>query len=214
MRKILLFLAGLGVGFLLAICINRYLDSRQNADLQRLLHWMSGSFSSQAQAAADTNFYDIRLTMKQIWKHRKDGYWLYVEQAMTTNPDRPYRQRVYQLSQPDEDRFQSRVYQLHDPLRFAGKWMKTEPLADLSPDSLVERIGCDIILKKEGDSAFIGCTIGRNCESELRGAVYATSEVRITDHEMVSWDRGFDADGKQVWGAKTGGYIFRKTASF
>jgi hypothetical protein len=46
----------------------------------------------------------------------------------------------------------------------------------------------------------------------LRGASYATSEVVITDEQLLSWDRGWDANGKQVWGAETGGYIFVKTA--
>jgi hypothetical protein len=27
---------------------------------------------------------------------------------------------------------------------------------------------------------------------------------------MITWDRGFDAEGKQVWGATAGGYIFRR----
>jgi hypothetical protein len=27
---------------------------------------------------------------------------------------------------------------------------------------------------------------------------------------MVSWDRGFDKEGKQVWGAQKGGYRFVK----
>jgi hypothetical protein len=26
--------------------------------------------------------------------------------------------------------------------------------------------------------------------------------------KIVSWDRGFDASGAQVWGAEKGGYIF------
>jgi hypothetical protein len=27
---------------------------------------------------------------------------------------------------------------------------------------------------------------------------------------ILSWDRGFDANGNQVWGAEKGGYIFKK----
>jgi hypothetical protein len=27
---------------------------------------------------------------------------------------------------------------------------------------------------------------------------------------MLSWDRGYNADGKQVWGAEKGGYRFVK----
>jgi len=41
----------------------------------------------------------------------------------------------------------------------------------------------------------------------------AHREVVITETQMVSWDRGFDAGGKQVWGAEKGGYVFKKLSS-
>jgi hypothetical protein len=30
---------------------------------------------------------------------------------------------------------------------------------------------------------------------------------------MTSWDRGFDAQDRQVWGATKGAYLFRKSSS-
>jgi hypothetical protein len=53
----------------------------------------------------------------------------------------------------------------------------------------------------------------RDCKSSLHGVVYATSQVRITEAELYSWDRGFDAEGNQVWGAEGGSYVFRKTVN-
>jgi len=50
--------------------------------------------------------------------------------------------------------------------------------------------------------------LGKDCPSELRGAKYATSEVTISKNGFVSWDRGFDENGNQVWGAEYGGYDF------
>jgi len=67
-----------------------------------------------------------------------------------------------------------------------------------------------VILRKTADGVFEGSTVGKGCASELRGASYATSEVRITPEQLLSWDRGFDAQGKQVWGATKGGYVFKK----
>lgn len=63
------------------------------------------------------------------------------------------------------------------------------------------------------DGSFVGRTEGNGCASELRGAAYATSEITLTASEMVSWDRGFNSAGKQVWGAPTGGYRFKRLAS-
>ncbi len=40
--------------------------------------------------------------------------------------------------------------------------------------------------------------------------MYTTSEVVLSSDRMVSWDRGWDAEGKQAWGAEKGGYVFIK----
>ncbi|MFM9057330.1 MAG: CpcT/CpeT family chromophore lyase, partial [Bacteroidota bacterium] len=55
-----------------------------------------------------------------------------------------------------------------------------------------------------------GGTQGSSCPSDLRGAKYATSIITLKEVEMVSWDQGFDANGKQVWGSTNGGYVFVK----
>ena len=186
-------------------------NCRENPDdLEQLAEWMSGSFSSTEQAARDSNFYDIRLEMVRIWPERDDGIWLYVEQAAAENLDRPYRQRVYRLSREEGGTLRSAVFTFENPLRFAGAWKMADPLPALSPDSLSERVGCHILLKKKDANAFTGSTTNRDCPSDLRGASYATSEVTITADEMISWDRGFDAEGNQVWGSLSGGYVFRK----
>ncbi len=182
-------------------------------DLQRLVAWMSGSFSSRAQAEQDSSYYDIRLEMTPVWTDRSDGYWLYVEQAMASHLDQPYRQRVYHVARDSAGRFRSTVYELPGPEDFVGSWRTPLAFNALSSEDLLERRGCDIVLEAHGDSAFVGSTVGRECASELRGASYATSEVVITESTLVSWDRGFDVDGEQVWGAEEGGYVFRKVGS-
>ena len=196
------------------VLICKSAPTNKDADLTRLVSWMTGSFSSQEQAQADSNFYDIRLEMVQIWQNRTDGKWLYVEQAAASTLEKPYRQRVYRLTRLSDGTFESAIFTLHDPLRFAGEWKKEFPLAGLTADSLEQKDGCSIILHKIAEGAFAGKTIGKNCPSNLRGATYATSEVTINENEMVSWDRGFDANDHQVWGATTGGYIFKKVNDY
>jgi len=184
--------------------------SRQDADedLATLAEWMTGSFSSQAQSYADTNYYDIRLEMTPVWTSRDDGHWFYVEQAVATYLDHPYRQRVYHLTEDPPGTFRSDIYLLRDPIRFAGVWREDEPLAALSPDSLTLKDGCTVFLAKTDDGAFEGETVLGECGSELHGASYATSEVRVTNEGIVSWDRGWDAEGNHVWGAERAGYVF------
>jgi hypothetical protein len=178
------------------------------SDLALAVEWLSGSFSSAAQAAADTTYLDIRLEIVPIWRDRDDGHWLYVEQAAAGHLDRPYRQRIYHVVGYSSGAVVSDVFTIPDPLRFAGAWRDEAPLATLSPDSLTLREGCGVILRRTQKTLFGGGTVGEGCESSLRGASYATSEVALTPEKLVSWDRGFDADGRQVWGAVGGPYVF------
>ena len=178
--------------------------------METLSSWMTGSFSSEEQAIADTNFFDIRLEMVPVWKDRTDGIWLYVEQARADRTDAPYRQRVYRLTEPEKGTFESRVYEISNPLSFAGAWKTENPLSSLTPDSLHERPGCSLFLERLSEDTFSGSTVGSECLSVHRGATYAVSTAIITREKMVTWDQGFDSLGNQVWGSVHGGYIFKK----
>jgi len=181
------------------------------SDMGDLGIYMTGSFTSLAQAEADSDYLDIRLEVVPMWTGRKDGPWLYVEQALAERKHRPYRQRVYHLVDRGDGTIWSEVYSFEDPLRFAGDWKKDEPLESLNPDSLSVREGCAVVLRRTTADAFEGSTVEKECVSSLRGAAYATSVVAVAREQLTSWDRGFDVDGVQVWGATKGPYVFRKT---
>jgi hypothetical protein len=175
-------------------------------ELETLVDWLSGSFSSAAQAEADSAYFDIRLEMVPIWTDR--GHWLYVEQAAAGSLDRPYRQRVYQVTTECDGSLVSAVYELPEPMRFAGAWQDPKQLDQLTSDSLLLRQGCAVVLRRDSSGVFAGGTVGTECASQLRGAQYATSEVIVAEDRIESWDRGFAAPGEQVWGAEKGPYVF------
>ncbi|NTV84333.1 MAG: hypothetical protein HGA23_08555 [Bacteroidales bacterium] len=179
-------------------------------DLKQLSGMMVGEYSSEKQAAADSAFLHIKLSMTPVLKENPDGYWLYVEQAMASAADKPYRQRIYHLYIQDDNTIVSKVYELKNPQQYTGGHDDPSKLAVISADSLVDRQGCSIYLHKLGKKLFAGSTPGKECLSSLRGATYATSEVTISRGKMVSWDRGWNREDKQVWGAVTGGYVFLK----
>jgi len=179
-------------------------------ELARLADWLTGSFSSRAQSGLDPDFFDIRIHAARIWNERDDGYWIYLEQAAADAQERPYRQRVYHLTRLDPGLFQSRIFALADPSSHAGRWREKRPLAELDPDDLLPREGCEVLLREAGETAFMGSTLGRHCISTLRGASFATSEVVVLSDVLISWDRGFEGAGEQVWGAEKGPYLFKK----
>ena len=203
-------LTGFLILFLLGLLVSACCG---HSDFDELARWMTGSFSSQKQATADSTYFDIRLEMHRIWPDHKDGVWLYVEQAVASHVDRPYRQRVYQLKQESDGVFSSAVFTFPDPLRFAGKWREPAPLAALTPDSLILRNGCAVFLKRTSAGHFSGSTFGSECSSTLGDAEFATSEVTVTADQITSWDRGYNSSGEQVWGATDGAYIFDRISS-
>jgi CpeT protein len=179
-------------------------------DLVKLKNRMVGAFTSEAQAKADTNYFNIHLHMAPIWTDRTDGYWLYVEQATAKALAKPYRQRIYHVYKQDDTTLVSKVYEVNTPIRFAGAYKNTNLLNGITVDSLIDRQGCAIFLHKNKEGNYQGSTPGKECLSSLRGATYATSEVVIYADKLISWDRGWSKDDKQVWGAEKGGYQFVK----
>ncbi len=184
-------------------------------ELTELCEWMTGSFSSAAQAVSDPEgYFDIRLEMVRIWPLRTDGIWLYVEQAAAESLDKPYRQRVYQVFETQPGTYASEVYLVPgDPLRFAGGFADPSRLADLKPAELELRRGCGVFLVRS-EGAFVGSSGVGTCPSNLRGAAYAISDITIAADVLTSWDRGYDFRGVQVWGATKGPYVFEKVADY
>jgi len=175
--------------------------------LDTVVAWMTGSFSSAAQAAADPEFLDIRLEMAPIWPGAGTVRWLYVEQAAGDRLETPYRQRVYRLREIEKGLVESEIYTIADSERLVGAGHDVAVRGRLTPGDITLREGCTVYLKWTGDS-YAGGTLGTLCASDLRGAAYATTLVTLGDGRLESWDRGFDAGGHQVWGSEKGAYVF------
>ena len=180
--------------------------------LEDLHQMMTGSFNSSQQAASDSDYFDISLHMYPIWESAEDKKYLYVEQAVSAMQDRPYRQRIYELTQVDETVFASKVFTLPEPENYINKWDDASNFDELKPEDLEEREGCTVFLTLQDDGSFSGSTNQKDCKSTLRGAAYATSIVEILPDQINSWDQGFDSTDIQVWGATKGGYEFIRIA--
>lgn len=183
-------------------------DTTVDEDLESLFLLMQGSFNSENQSLQDSTYYNISLHMYPIWKDR--GHFLYVEQALNSMQNKPYRQRVYELTRVSDSTISSAVYTLPNDSLYIGKYNTPEAFNKLTIDSLELRKGCAVILQKISENEFKGSTGEKTCASSLRGASYATSEVSISSDKIESWDRGFDAEGNHIWGAEKGGYVFDK----
>ena len=180
-----------------------------NPSMDLLVEYMEGEYSSESQSLADTNYLHITLDMVRIWEENDDGAWLYVEQTAAWTPGQPYRQRVYHLEQLTDSTFSSTIMSIPNPENYVGVRNNPELITTLSPDSLTELEGCALILHYENGS-FSGETEKGSCLNSWGEATYATSEVVIYPDSLYSWDRGYNNEDEQVWGAENGGYMFVK----
>lgn len=174
---------------------------------------LQGEYSSEIQSKKDTSYFNIYLAMYPIWENRTDGKWLYVEQAMASKREKPYRQRIYQIKKGENNEVISVIYTFENPLEYANAHQNKELLQKLTFDKITSKVGCEVYMKPT-KNGFEGGTKGQGCASNLRGASYTTTEIKLEKDKLISWDRGFFMDGKQAWGAEKGGYIFIKHKTF
>ncbi len=166
-----------------------------------------GTYDSSAQAKEDREFYDILLTMCPVALPELGERVLYVEQALHDTPDEPYRQRFYVIEGGDgANEAVSRIFEADRSRSLIGTCADPAAL-DVDADTIGELAGCEVVLTWDGET-WTGGTIEDRCLSDYQGATYATSEIRLDDDALVSWDRGWTGDGEYVWGATAGGYVF------
>ena len=182
-------------------------SSSSTKEMDELVSIMQGSYSSEKQSIVDTSYFNISLRMVPIWKNK--GHYLYVEQAMFKKQEKPYRVRIYKLTQKG-DEFISEIHTLKNEKDWIGKWKTPEAFDALTENDIELKQGCEVTLKRIAKNKFAGQTGDKTCPSELRGASYASSKVTVTQNEILSWDQGFDKTDKQVWGAEKAGYHFLK----
>jgi hypothetical protein len=171
----------------------------------RAATWLQGRFDNAAQVRADPRFLAVTVRWTPIWTPRTDGRWFLVEQALAETPESPYRRRIHRLRADGSGGVLSEVF-----LVPAG--VESWPLGGFSPDRLLPQPGCTVYLIPAG-RGLRGATRGRNCVSRFRGAAWTTAEVVVDGAGFASWDRGFAADGTQVWGARAGPYVFQRSNS-
>ena len=176
-----------------------------------LFEMMQGSFDSQAQAALDSSYYAISLHMYPIWPER--GQFLYVEQALASMQDKPYRQRIYELRTFEGGVVESHVYKIPADSSWVGKWKTPEAFEALALSDLDHLEGCEVRLAPIAEAHYSGSTGDQTCPSVLYGAAYAHSQVDVQPDRIESWDRGFDAEGNHIWGAEKGGYVFLRNTN-
>ena len=166
---------------------------------------LTGNFNSAQQAEENYNYYPVSLIACSVEVPELGEHVLYIEQALMSSLNEPYRQRVYQLEDLGDNTMRSHIYEIQNPLALTGLCDQNE--RSVAVERLSKKEGCAVTLSWNG-AGFEGQTEKGTCLSDMNGASYATSIVTTTESSIQSWDQGWDSNHQQVWGAVEGAYIF------
>ncbi|MBX3363437.1 MAG: FKBP-type peptidyl-prolyl cis-trans isomerase [Phycisphaeraceae bacterium] len=134
---------------------------------------------------------------------------LYVELSREDSPDRPYRQAIFQILEAG-GKARIRTHEIsvnqHSMHMFAGLWAAPEAFPRLQRSNLIASM--DITLTKDGDT-FKGSSGGR-VPTTIGNAFEMATDVTLSPDRLIMLDRGYDAEGKLVWGSETTPVVFER----
>ncbi len=177
--------------------------------LDQYINSRTGSFSTAAQAAADSRYSLVRWHLAERSVDGDERRWLYVE-AWMDEAEAPYMQRLISHRLAEDGSITALPHRLPDPESAVGAWSDPERLASIDLAALEPISGCETDIVRTGPDRFEARTRAAACRSERAGAAYAVSQAVIEADRFTNWDRGFATDGSLAWGPAAGGYQFRR----
>jgi hypothetical protein len=186
-----------------------------NQQVEEVASRLEGIMDTSAQAATNSKAPNVRMTTCRIQvtdvasANAGESVFLYQEQALSKDLAKPYRQRFLQLS-PSlySQSVRSRSFKPANPSSWTGFCNKPTADRTLQLKDLGTPV-CNVFLRRSGED-YTGNTPIDGCAAKVRGAVRITNHIELHTTGMDTWDRGFDASGKQVWGAKAESYQYRR----
>ena len=139
-----------------------------------------------------------------------DSVFLYQEQGIVGNLDKPYRQRFLEIvsnKTNDQEVVLSHSYKPDNLAAWVNYCQKTDKIP--IPRATLGNLVCMVTLQPYLN-LYVGKTPPEGCPVNLRGAVKVTNRIFLTEDGMETWDRGYNTQGDRVWGAEDEAYRFFK----
>lgn len=180
--------------------------------VEEIATYLEGVMDTSAQASVNPAAPNVRMITCRIQVRNasaSDAMFLYQEQAMAGNLGKPYRQRFLQLTPSQYSQtVRSLAFRPPNPATLINFCDRPNRDRVVNASDLGAPV-CTVFLKRSGDR-YLGTTPADGCPANVRGAVRITNFIVLHATGMETWDRGYDATGQQVWGAKTESYQFQR----
>jgi hypothetical protein len=185
--------------------------------VESVVSHLVGVMDTSAQATANPKAPSVRMTTCEVQiadntTQTSSSVYLYQEQALTNNLEQPYRQRFLQI-RPSADRktVESQSFKPQNSETLIGLCNKPEQNRVVEQQAIGESV-CSVFLKPT-QTGYVGETPPEGCPANVRGAVRITNKIILHLQGMDTWDRGYDTQGNQVWGAQNESYQYRWVSS-
>ena len=202
MKKILLFV-------LLSLLSAHSFSNDSKGDLNMFMEQVPGSYTSSEQAISDSNFMDLHLKVKEIWKTNDSSRWLFLQTSFSYDTLYPFKNQLFHLYPIALKLVVIDVYEITDK----ESLLKTVD-SNLSFDTtflsyIKKKSNCELYLNKVNE-AFAAYSKSDRCPDSNRGASYSNRDIEFEGNEFYIWERGYNADAEQVWGPLNRGYLFKR----
>jgi len=178
------------------------------ANVDTVAQHLMGIMDTSAQAQQISEVPSVRMTTCEVTVEGANERFLYQEQALTRNLNQPYRQRFLRLSlSNDGEMVESRTYEPENPETWISLCEQPREERIIERDRITDA-NCSVYLVP-WHNLYIGHTQPGGCPADFRGATQVTNTIVLYGAGMNTWDRGFNAQGEQVWGAESRPYQFR-----
>lgn len=181
-------------------------------DVDAVVGYLTRTMDTTAQAERHPRYVGVQMTtcpIHVVSSHRSEDHpsvYLYQEQALTEQIESPYRQRFLQIVlSEDITRVESRTFKPSTPHSWTGLCQQINPTVEAIE---LGQLVC-VVRLRPSTLGYVGSTPEEGCPVNLRGAVRLTNTIVLHQHGMDTWDRGFDINDIQVWGARTEPYQYR-----
>jgi CpeT/CpcT family (DUF1001) len=176
--------------------------------VQEVVSHLVGIMDTSAQSQVNYQRVNVQMTTcKVTLKDDLNSVYLYQEQALATKLNQPYRQRILKIIPLANNLVESKAYKLKNKTQFINFCNQLKDNKILAKNDLTESV-CSVFLRPVV-TIYIGETPPEGCVANVRGAVKITNKIILHSQGMDTFDQGFDAEGKQVWGAVNDSYQFR-----
>jgi hypothetical protein len=189
------------------------LSIKQQVD--EVVSHLVGVMDTSAQASSNPKAPNVRMTTCKVTVETPtpstasfQPVFLYQEQALQQHLSQPYRQRFLRISaNSDVQKVESAGFKPPNPQAWVGLCNQPE-VKRVVQLSDIGKTECSVFLRPDGNN-YIGETQASGCPTNYKGAVRITNRIILHQTGMDTMDRGFDAAGNLVWGAKEAPYQYR-----